>query len=48
MGHLQSGVGRPLFQCREKVNYTPQAVGPGGREAAGLRWVQCSSRGQWE
>lgn len=26
MGHLQPGAGRPLFQCREKVNYTPQAV----------------------
>lgn len=26
MGHLQPGAGRPLFQCGEKVNYTPQAV----------------------
>lgn len=34
MGHLQPGAGRPLFQCREKVNYTPQAVGPGGNRAA--------------
>ena len=24
--------GRPLFRCGEKVNYMPQAVGPGGRE----------------
>lgn len=34
MGHLQPGAGRPLFQCREKVNYTPQAVGPGGNRTA--------------
>lgn len=43
MGHLQSGAGRPLFRCGEKVNYTPQAVGPGGGEAPGLRWVEYSS-----
>lgn len=45
MGHLQSGAGRPLFRCGEKVNYTPQAVGPGGREARGRRWVEHSSGG---
>lgn len=37
MGHLQSGAGRLLFRCGEKVNYTPQAVGPveWGRETHG-------------
>lgn len=35
IGHLQPGAGRALLQHGEKVNYTLQAVGPGGREAAG-------------
>lgn len=59
MGHLQPGAGRPLFQRREKVNYTPQAVGPGGREAAmgcaghntaagGSGKMRRVKRGKWE
>lgn len=58
MGHLQSGSGRPLFQCREKVNYTPQAVwglvaerqrGCGGYNiAAGGSGNETRKRGKWE
>lgn len=41
--------GPPAFPVRrESQLHATGSVGPGGREAAGLRWVQYSSRGQWE
>lgn len=41
--------GPPAFPVQgESQLHATGSVGPGGREAAGLRWAQYSSRGQWE